>query len=79
MCRTNQYTIDPRDNQYGVHLTDEGMDVFRAKVNIEVQFASEAVIASVERNGGVIRTAFYDIWSVACLADPESFFKKGTS
>ena len=61
----------------GVRLLGRGE--ITAKVNIEVQFASEAVIASVERNGGVIRTAFYDIWSVACLADPESFFKKGTS
>lgn len=77
VCRTNQYEIDARDNQYGIHLTEEGMDMFKAKVNIEVQYASEHVIAAVERNGGVIRTAFYDIFSVACLSDPESFFKKG--
>lgn len=51
--------------------------MFKAKVNIEVQYASEQVIAAVERNGGIIRTAFYDIFSVACLSDPETFFKKG--
>lgn len=77
LCRTNQYEIDPHDNHYGVQLTEEGIDLFKAKVNIEVQYASQSVIAAVERNGGVIRTAFYDIFSVACLSDPESFFKKG--
>lgn len=77
LCQTNQYKIDAFDNHYGVHLTDEGVDLFKAKVNIEVQYASEQVIAAVERNGGVIRTAFYDIVSVLCLADPEAFFKKG--
>ena len=77
LCQTNQYKIDPYDNHFGVHLTDEGIDLFKAKVNIEVQYASEHVIAAVERNGGVIRTAFYDIFSVLCLADPEVFFKKG--
>lgn len=77
ICRTNQYAVDPYDNHYGIHLTDEGVDLFKAKVNIEVQYASEHVIAAVERNGGVIRTAFYDIFSVLCLSDPESFFKRG--
>ena len=77
LCRTNQYEIDPHDNHYGVHLTEEGIDLFKAKVNIEVQYASQHVIAAVERNGGIIRTAFYDIFSVACLSNPESFFKKG--
>lgn len=77
LCRTNEYHIDPKDNHYGVHLTDEGIDLFKAKVNIEVQYASEHVIAAVERNGGVITCAYYDIFSVACLSDPQSFFKKG--
>jgi large subunit ribosomal protein L15 len=77
LCQTNQYKIDAYDNHFGVHLTDEGIDLFKAKVNIEVQHASEHVIAAVERNGGVIRTAFYDIFSVLALSDPETFFKKG--
>lgn len=77
LCATNLYHLDPKDNQYGVHLTDEGIDVFKAKVNIEVQHASEQVIAAVERNGGVIRNAFYDIFSVAALAYPMKFFERG--
>lgn len=38
----------------------QGADVFAAKINIEVQRASEGAIAAVERNGGVITTSFYD-------------------
>jgi len=77
LCKTNQYHIDTKDNHYGVHLTDEGIDVFTSKVNIEVQHASEQVIAAVERNGGVIRNAFYDIFSVSALANPIKFFERG--
>jgi large subunit ribosomal protein L15 len=77
LCATNVYHLDPTDNQYGVHLTDEGMDVFKAKVNIEVQHASEQVIAAVERNGGTIRNAYYDIFSVEALVKPLKFFERG--
>lgn len=38
----------------------QGADIFRAKVNLEVQVASEKVIATVERNGGVITTSYFD-------------------
>lgn len=38
----------------------KGADTFCAKVNLEVQRASEAAIAAVERNGGVISTSYYD-------------------
>lgn len=38
----------------------KGADIFCAKVNLEVQRASEAAIAAVERNGGVISTSYYD-------------------
>lgn len=38
----------------------QGADIFAAKINIEVQRASEGAIAAVERNGGVITTSFYD-------------------
>ncbi|KAF6212778.1 hypothetical protein GE061_010487 [Apolygus lucorum] len=62
---------------YGFNLTDEGADIFNAKVNIEVQWASEGTIAAVERCGGVITTAFYDIDSLWVLKNPEKFFKKG--
>lgn len=77
ICATNQYKLDPKDNQYGVHLTDEGMDVFKAKVNIEVQHASERVIAAVERNGGTICNAYFDILSVRALHRPQQFFLEG--
>lgn len=43
---------------YSINL--QGADIFAAKINIEVQMAPELVIAAVERNGGVITTAFYD-------------------
>lgn len=55
----------------------QGMDCFAAKVNLEVQWASEAAIAAVERNGGVLTTAYFDIFSVKALTDPVSFFRKG--
>lgn len=38
----------------------QGADIFAAKVNIEVQRASELAIAAVEKNGGVVTTSFYD-------------------
>lgn len=38
----------------------QGADIFKAKVNIEVQMASELAIAAIEKNGGVVTTAFYD-------------------
>ena len=53
------------------------MDRFAAKVNIEVQWASEQTIAAVERNGGVITTAYFDIFSVNALSDPKRYFSLG--
>lgn len=41
-------------------MTLQGADTFAAKINIEVQVASELAIAAVEKNGGVITTAFFD-------------------
>lgn len=77
ICNSNEYRIDPYLNHYGVQLVDEGADFFKAKVNIEVQHAKETVIAAVERNGGTITTAYYDIKSVIALVDPLKFFKEG--
>ena len=77
LCNTNFYHMNPTFNHFGVHLTDEGINEFKAKVNIEVQYAREPVIAAIERNGGVITTAFYDINSVIALYKPIDFFKKG--
>lgn len=77
LCNTNHYEISVSDNHYGVHLTSEGMDNFYACVNIEVQYAREPVIAAIERNGGQITTAYFDVKSVSALADPYKFFKSG--
>ena len=79
LCATNHYHLDPHDNCYGVHLTDEGLDNFKGRVNIEVQHASEQVIAAIERNGGTITTAYYDLDSVIALYNPMKFFAKGTN
>jgi len=77
ICNTGLYDITPNMMEFGVHLTDEGADKFRAKVNIEVQWAREPVIAAIERNGGVITTAYYDIHSLFALRRPVKFFEKG--
>ena len=55
----------------------QGADIFDAKVNIEVQWASEQTIAAVEKNGGTILTKFYDLTSVEAMAKPAVFFKTG--
>jgi large subunit ribosomal protein L15 len=65
------------EKQFGFQLTDEGLDNFKGKVNIEVQHASEQVIAAIERNGGVITTAFYDPVSLLAMRDPMKFFISG--
>ncbi|XP_078041397.1 mitochondrial ribosomal protein L15 [Augochlora pura] len=77
LINTGVYNIKMEHKHAGVHLTDEGADDFKAKINIEVQWASEPVIAAVERNGGTITTAYYDNHSLFALCNPEQFFKKG--
>ena len=63
------------DILYGV--LSQGLDRFVAKVNIEVQWTSEEVIAAVERNGGTITTRFYDLSCVRAMINPKAFFQKG--
>lgn len=53
------------------------MDHFQATLNLEVQWASEAVIAAVERNGGTIVTSYYDPISLHAAVDPIFLFKRG--
>lgn len=77
ICNSNHYDISTTDNHYGVHLTSDGMDNFCTCVNIEVQYAREPVIASIERYGGRITTAFYDIKSIFALSNPYKFFQSG--
>uniref|UniRef100_A0A2R5LKM5 Large ribosomal subunit protein uL15m n=1 Tax=Ornithodoros turicata TaxID=34597 RepID=A0A2R5LKM5_9ACAR len=77
LCNTKLCFVEPFQQHFGLQLTDEGIDNFKAKINIEVQHAKEHVIAAIEKNGGVITTAFYDMESVMALVDPEKFFLKG--
>ncbi|XP_075684440.1 large ribosomal subunit protein uL15m [Rhinoderma darwinii] len=70
-------TIQPLKRDYGVQLVEEGADLFCAKVNIEVQWASELAIAAIEKNGGVITTGFYDPRSLEVLCKPVPFFMRG--
>jgi large subunit ribosomal protein L15 len=58
-------------------LCVQGANIFKAKVNIEVQWTSEPVIAAIERNGGVITTAYYDVHSLWAVINPKKFFNKG--
>lgn len=77
LCNANHFELDPSSNHFGVHLTDDGIDNFEACVNIEVQYAREPVIAAIERAGGRITTAFFDIKSISALANPFKFFELG--
>ncbi|EFA04204.1 large ribosomal subunit protein uL15m [Tribolium castaneum] len=77
ILNTGLYKIFPDQRQYGVNLTDEGADVFNAKVNIEVQWATEPVIAAIERAGGVITTAYYDQHSLQAMINAKKFFERG--
>lgn len=72
------YDFKPDEKQFGFQLTDEGANIFKSKVNIEVQHANELVIATIEKNGGVIRTAYYDPHSLQALRNPRKWFEKGT-
>nr|KAF6326504.1 mitochondrial ribosomal protein L15 [Pipistrellus kuhlii] len=69
--------IQPFKRDYGVQLVEEGADNFKAKINIEVQLASELAIATIEKNGGVVTTAFYDPRSLEILCKPVPFFLRG--
>lgn len=77
LIKSGLYTLNPDQKHFGVNLTDDGADIFAAKINIEVQWASEQVIAAIEKNGGVITTAYYDPHSLFILKNPQRFFETG--
>ncbi|CAG9784345.1 unnamed protein product [Diatraea saccharalis] len=77
IVKTGFYSFFPDQKHFGINLIDEGVDIFEAKINIEVQWASEQVIAAIERNGGVITTAYYDPHSLFLLRNPKKFFETG--
>lgn len=78
MCSTGLYDFRPDEKQFGFQLTDEGAGTFKSKINIEVQHASELVIASIEKNGGTITSAYYDPHSLQALRNPKKWFERGT-
>jgi large subunit ribosomal protein L15 len=75
---TGLMDLKPDQNEFGFQLKDEGANIFKAKVNIEVQHASELVIATIEKNGGIIRTAYYDQHSLQAMRNPKKWFERGT-
>lgn len=77
IINTGLYRLKPAERQFGVQLTDEGADQFKSKINLEVQFASESIIAAVERNGGVITTSYYDMHSLQAMVNTKNFFERG--
>lgn len=77
ICNTGLYNIRPDLRHFGIQLTDVGAGSFKSQINIEVQHASELVIATIERMGGVIRTAYYDSQSIWALRNPQKWFEKG--
>lgn len=77
ICNSGLIRIRPGFSEYGVQLTQEGAETFKAKLNIEVQYADELSIAMIEKNGGVIRTAYYDPQSLWAVINPKKWFAKG--
>ncbi|KAL0273939.1 UNVERIFIED_CONTAM: hypothetical protein PYX00_006496 [Menopon gallinae] len=77
LCGTGVYTFSPQERHFGVNLTDEGINKFSAKVDIEVQWTTEPVIAAIEKLGGSVTLAYYDMPSLQALQDPERFFYTG--
>lgn len=46
-------------------------------MNLEVQWASQTAISTIERAGGRIRLAYYDRESLGAAVNPSAFFEKG--
>jgi len=77
LCNSGLFKVEPMKREFGFQLTDDGMDEFSAPVHLEVQWAPERVIAAVERAGGTVTSAFYDIPSLMAMVDPAKFFRRG--
>ncbi|CAD5207042.1 unnamed protein product [Bursaphelenchus okinawaensis] len=78
LCNTQRLWVDTELRQFGIDLTHEGAEAFTTPIDIEVQWASQAVIAAIEKAGGRIRLAYYDLQSLQAATDPEAFFLSGT-
>ncbi|KAI0982998.1 hypothetical protein GJ496_007092 [Pomphorhynchus laevis] len=78
ICNTGHVNMKLSDNYYGIILTDEGSNCFKAKINIEVQkVSSESCIAAIERNGGSILSRYYDFQSLQAIINPKKWFESG--
>ena len=55
----------------------QGGDKFQTQVNIEVQYASELTIATIERHRGIISLGYYDPQSLDALCYPLVAFNRG--
>lgn len=77
LCNTGLYNLKPDCRQYGFALKDDGIEKFTSKVHIEVQHASELVISHIEKLGGVIRMAYFDMTSLMAMKNAKHFFQKG--
>lgn len=77
LCNSGVFTLQPSCRQYGFQLKDDGIDKFKSKIHIEVQHASELIISTIERLGGVIRTAYYDMAALTAMKNTKTFFMKG--
>lgn len=77
ICNSGLFELLPDSRQYGFQLKDDGIECFKSKIHIEVQHASELVISTIEKLGGVIRTAYYDIASLNAMKNTRKFFKTG--
>jgi len=77
LCSTKLVHINPERRQFGIHLTDEGSEIFSADINLEVQWASLTAIAAVEKAGGRIRNSYYDLESLKAATDAERWFLSG--
>ncbi|XP_066156192.1 large ribosomal subunit protein uL15m [Euwallacea fornicatus] len=71
------YKFSVDEGHFGVNLTDEGAEIFEAKINLEVQWASEPVIAAIEKAGGVITTSYYDPHCLQVMMNSKKFFERG--
>lgn len=77
ICNTGLFNLQPSSRQYGFQLKDQGIDTFKAKIHIEVQHATELIISTIERLGGVIRTAYYDMNALMAMRNTKTFFERG--
>lgn len=77
LCNSGVFDLQPASRQCGFQLKDDGIEKFNTKIHIEVQHASELIISTIERLGGVIRTAYYDMAALMAMRNTKTFFERG--